>query len=156
MHLAAASRLTRKTAQMHSRQRGLVRLRREYPPEFGQQSTIGPFAISETHPLIHKKMTRMHKQPPSPTSQLCLSICLGDGGTPTNLQSGSKPSWVVSGRRTARGSAPHRDPHHEVASKAAQKPRSTAAGRSGNHTLLFHTAQKTYVERVFVYIRWRL
>ena len=42
---------------MHSRQRGLVRLRREYPPEFGQQSTIGPFAISETHPLAHEKMT---------------------------------------------------------------------------------------------------
>ena len=77
MDLAAASRLTTQTAQMHSRQRGLVRLRREYPPEFGQQSTIGPSAISETHPLIHKKMTHIHKQPPSPTNQLCSSTCLG-------------------------------------------------------------------------------
>ena len=41
----------------------------------------------------------------------------------------------MSGRRDARGSAPHRDPR-EVASKAAQKPRSTAApGRSEGHTV---------------------
>ena len=63
---------------MHSRQRELVRLRREYPPRFGQQSTIGPFAISETHPLIHEKRTHMHKQPPPPTIELCSSTCLGD------------------------------------------------------------------------------
>ena len=43
-----------------------------------------------------------------------------------------KPSWVVSGRHAARGSAPHRGPH-EVASKAAQKPRSTAVRRSEDH-----------------------
>ena len=137
MDLAAASRLTRQTAQMHSRQRGLVRLRREYPPEFGQESTTGPFAISETHHLlIHEKMAHMHKQPPSPTIQLCSSTCLGDGGTPKNLRSGSKSSWVVIGRRAARGSAPHHRDPHEVASKAAQKPRSTAAGRSEDRTLL--------------------
>ena len=64
---------------MHSRQRGLVRLRREYPPKFGQQSTIGPFAISETHPLIHEKMTHIHTQrTPSPAIQLRSSTCLGD------------------------------------------------------------------------------
>ena len=63
---------------MHSRQHVHVRLRWEYPPELGQQSTIGPFAISETHPLIHEKMKHMHKQPPSPTIQLCSSTCLGD------------------------------------------------------------------------------
>ena len=41
-----------KTAPSHSRQRGLTRLRRKYPPEFGQQSTIGRFAITETHHLV--------------------------------------------------------------------------------------------------------
>ena len=51
-HLAAASQLTRRTAPAHCWQRGLAQLRREYPPKFGQQSTIGRFAISETHPLI--------------------------------------------------------------------------------------------------------
>ena len=48
---------------------------------------------------------------------------------PTGLRSGSKSSWVVSGRRAAKGSTPHLDPH-EVASKAVRKPRSTAARRS--------------------------
>jgi hypothetical protein len=37
---------------MQRRQRGRVRLRREYPPEFGQHIAIGPFAISETHSLV--------------------------------------------------------------------------------------------------------
>ena len=34
-------------------------------------------AISEPHPLIHEKMTLIHKQPPSSTIQLCSSISLG-------------------------------------------------------------------------------
>ena len=38
-------------------------------------------------------------------------------------------SWVVSGRRAAKGSTPHLDTH-EVASKEVWKPRSTAARRS--------------------------
>ena len=42
----------------------------------------------------------------------------------------------------------HRDTH-EVASKAAQKPISTAARRSEDHTLLSDTSQKTYVGRFF-------
>ena len=36
-------------------------------------STIGPFAISETHPLLHEKMTHIHKQPLPRTIQLCSS-----------------------------------------------------------------------------------
>ena len=75
MDLAAASRLTKQTAPAHCRQRRLARLRREYPQEIGQQSTTGRFAISETHPLIHKKMTHINKQPPSPTIKLCSSTC---------------------------------------------------------------------------------
>ena len=161
MDLAAASRLTKQTAQMHSRQRRLVRLRWEYPPEFGQESTIGPFAISETHPLIHEKMAHMHKQPPSPTIQLCSSKYLGDGGAPTNPR---PAAWFevelgseCGRRRAARGSAPHRDPH-EVASKAAQKPRITAARRSEDHTLLSTPARRptSGVFPSILDLRWRL
>ena len=38
---------------------------------------------------------------------------------------------------------------HEVASKAAQEPRSTAAGRPEGQALLFHTAQKTPTSGAF-------
>jgi len=57
MDLAAASRLTKKNAPAHCWQRRLARLRREYPPEVGQQSTIGRFAISE---IIHWSKKRWH------------------------------------------------------------------------------------------------
>ena len=43
-----------------------------------QRSSIGRFTIAKTHPLVHEKMLHMHKQPPSPTIQLCSSACRGD------------------------------------------------------------------------------
>ena len=85
---------------------------------------------SRSPKLIHWSMKRWHtrtKKNPSPATQLCSSTCPGDGGTPTNLRSDSKSSWVVSERRSARGSAPHRDPMRWL----RKQPRSREIRRQG-------------------------
>ena len=59
--------------------------------------------------------------------------------------------------REGLGSPPGPPCAHEVASKAAQKPISTAARRFEDRTLLLSdTGQKTYIGRFPVCLRWRL
>ena len=125
----------------------------QYPPEFGQQSTIGRFAISETYPLAHVKMAHTHKQPPSSTIQLCRrlcsSTCLRDEARQQAcgvVRSRTGSDWHACGEGFA---PPAPGPPCEVASEATvQKPSSTASRRSED-TLLCHTVQKTNVERFF-------